>query len=537
MTAARSRRATAVLAVLAAACAGREAAAPPPGADARRSAAVVIAPGPSARGSYGPEPQATPTPLEQSALDAVRERLAGSGPAPRVSPALVLAARQLAGLAAAGDPDPLSRRRVRAALAGALAFDPAPSAHLVVVSSPASAPRALLGTLGSAGTPTHAGAGAAVRDGRAYVVVLLSRRSAALRPFPREVAAGASVALRGELLGLERATVHVTSPAGQSREIAVRDRAAGHSFGAPIAFDARGRWVVEVLARGERGPEVAALLVVSCGGAPLDEDGAAVDGPDPADLAEAEARVVDALNATRRAHGLPPLQPAPSLAAVARRHSEAMLARGVLAHVLPEDGSVSDRLRRARIAYARVSENVAKGDTAMAAHRAAEESPAHRESILSRAARQVGCGIARGRLPTGDPVVYLTEVFLEPVEDGSQDRMTPEARVREAMWTERARLRGPPLVSDPALDELARAEARDMLGREDPRGDRLAERALALGRKIAAADAFVASKPSDAARSQNLPDPRFRRVGVGVAVGDSRRYGAGLLWIAVVYTD
>ena len=53
----------------------------------------------------------------------------------------------------------------------------------------------------------------------------------------------------------------------------------------------------------------------------------------------------------------------------------------------------ADRLRRARIPYARVAENVAKGSSAMAAHRGAEDSPAHRENILSTAARQ-----ARARL-------------------------------------------------------------------------------------------------------------------------------------------
>jgi uncharacterized protein YkwD len=133
--------------------------------------------------------------------------------------------------------------------------------------------------------------------------------------------------------------------------------------------------------------------------------------------------------------------------------------------------------------------------------------------------------------------VYLTEVFLLPVEDGSDDRMTPEARVREAIWRERARLQASPMVSDPSLDALAREAAREMLRDGEPEGERLGAHALRLGRKLAAVDAFVATKPSDAARSKNLPDRRFRRVGVGVAIGDSARYGNGLLWIAVVYTD
>jgi hypothetical protein len=50
-------------------------------------------------------------------------------------------------------------------------------------------------------------------------------------------------------------------------------------------------------------------------------------------------------------------------------------------------------------------------------------------------------------------------------------------------------------------------------------------------------DVFVASGPEEAARSANVRNARFRRVGVGVALGDSARFGAGRLWIAVVYTD
>ncbi len=528
------RWALAAASLLAAACghagapASRAEPPPPPAAAKSRE--------PSARGSYGPEPAATPTPLERAALDAAQARLAGGGEPPRVSPALVLAARELAQRAADGNQDPLARPHLRSALAGALAFDPAPAAHLAIA-RPADASRALVGTLAGAGTTTHLGAGAAVREGQAYVVLLLSRRAARLQSFPREVAPGTTATLRGELLDLERPSVHVTSPSGVSQQVALLRAPAARAFSAPVHFDTAGRWLVEVLGTGQRGPEVAALLTVSCGGASLGETASPADGPDPDDPREAEARVVATLNATRRAHDLPLLEPAPALAAVARRHSEAMLARGILAHVLPDSGSVGDRLRRERISYARVAENVARGGSAMAAHRGAEESPAHRENILSRGATQIGCGIARGRLATGEPIVYLTEIFLEPVEDGSDDRMTPATRVREAIWRERARLQAPPMTSDPMLDDLARTAAREMLRDGEPGGERLGESALRLGRKLAAVDAFVATKPSDAARSRNLADRRFRRVGVGIAIGDSPHYGVGLLWIAVVYTD
>jgi uncharacterized protein YkwD len=222
---------------------------------------------------------------------------------------------------------------------------------------------------------------------------------------------------------------------------------------------------------------------------------------------------------------------------VAREHSEAMLARDELAHRLPGAPDLEERLRRARIAYRRVYENVATARTALEAHQAAEASPAHRGNVLARGATAVGVGVARGRRPTGDPVVYLTEVFVEAPDDGRATRLTPAERVRRALWAERARVGAPPLTADARLDAIAEDAARAMRAADQPgEGDALA-RALATGRGLAAVDVYVASGPEDATRSRNLPDPRFRRVGVGVATGDSARFGAGRTWIAVVYTD
>jgi uncharacterized protein YkwD len=205
--------------------------------------------------------------------------------------------------------------------------------------------------------------------------------------------------------------------------------------------------------------------------------------------------------------------------------------------VLPGSGELVDRLRRAEVPYRRAYENVARGRTALAAHDAAEESPAHRENLLQPGATRVGVGIARGTLPSGLPAVYLTEILVEPPADGSDDRVAPDVRVREAIWRERERLGVAPLTLDPALDALAQDAADAMRATDAPDASGLDERALALRRGLAAVDVFVGSAPSDAIRSANLRDARFRKVGVGVAAGDSRRYGASRLFIAVVYTD
>ncbi len=512
-----------------------------PPADSPAAAPVASAPRirsspeawPRLPGRYGDEPAVALTSLEQSALAALRRSAVGASWAP--STALVAAARELAARAAAGEPEPLARAHVRAALARGLAYDPAPVARLVEAPA-AQAVRLLLRGAdggGLASDPTHAGVGAFERGGRAWLVLLTARRTALLAGLPRDVEPGASPVLRGKLLGLSRPSVHLTTPSGSARAAVVE--ASGGRFSAALRFDAPGRYVVEVVGRGARGPEVAAILTVSCGGAPLGAP-ALAEREEPPSLAAAEAQVVEAVNATRRARGRAPLSLSAPAAAVARRHSEEMAARRLVAHEWPGSGGVAARLHRAQVPFARARENVAMGSSALEAHRAIEESPAHLENILATDVEEIGCGLARVVLPTGERFTYLTEVFLARVDDGSDDPMRPEARVREALWRERARASAPPLSLDPALEALASRAARDMARRGEPSVRDLAQHALALPREVAVADAFLATRPSEAARSNHVRDPRFRRVGVGLARGDSR-HGAGLLWIVVLYTD
>lgn len=524
-------------AALAAACGARQptasagaSGAEPPSPVAPASPAAPAQPPAAARsGAYGRDPSVELTPLEASAVSVARERLGGP---PSVSGALVLAARELARAAAGGDPRALDRDRIRVALARAHAWDPAATAVLAD-SGAAAVPGLLAGAL-QRGHPTHVGVGAAERGDRAVVVVLSSERKGTLSPFPREVAAGARPVLSGRLAaGLARPRVWVALPSGRVEEVAA---GAGPAFRATVAFPARGRYVVEVTADGPGGPEVAMLLPVAAGGAPLDAPARRPE-EDPSDPAEAAAAVVRALNATRQEQGLPALSPSRALATVAIRHSEAMAAAGVVAHVLPRPGDAGDRLRAAGVAYRVVLENVALSTSALGAHRVAEESPAHLAAILHAGATQVGVGIARQKLPSGDEAVYLTELFVEPPDDGADSPLTADGRARVALWAERTRHGLPPLMADPALDALAREAAAAMRTRGVPEAPDLADRALALRRDLAAADVFVASAPSEAVRSSNVRDRRFRRVGVGVSSGDSRRFGAGRFWIAVVYTD
>lgn len=498
--------------------------APPP--------AAPLAPAP-ARGSYGPEPEVRLAPVESSLLETARERLgAGGDHRPRASPALSLAARELAARAAAGDPAPLASATLRGALARALAYDAAPAAYLVRARPQDAA--AAMAELLPRSPATHAGAGAVEHDGSLFAVVLASERKARLEPFPRDVAPGTAAVLRGELVaGLSEPQVFVTDPDGAVRELAT---SGGRRFEARVSFGAAGRYAVELVARGAAETEVAALFTVSAGDAPLDPRPRAL-GPDPGDDAAAEDAVLQAINATRRARGLEPVARDDALARIARSHSAAMRAEGRVAHVVAGSGALGERLRLARIPYRRAFENVARGESPPAAHETVEESPAHRANLLRAEVRRAGVGVARGRLASGDPVVYLTEILVEPPEDARASPLAADARVREALWRERARLGRPPLTADAALDVLAREAAESMRARDELEAGDAGARALRAARSVAAVDVFVVTAPGEATRSRNLPDPRFRRVGVGVAAGDSRRFGVGRLFIAVVYAD
>ncbi len=353
-------------------------------------------------------------PVELRAMDLAAPRLQRPGdPPPARSSVLVLAARELAARAASGDPAPLARAQVRTALWNAAASDPAPLVYLIS-GPPGRVAEALPPVIAARSFAGHLGAGVVVREGTAWLVLLASPRRALLRPFPRAVAVGDTALLEGELVtGLAEPRLFVTDPDGRSGE---QPMTGARRFRAELRFDRPGRWLVEVIGRGMNGPEVLALLAVSAG--PEAPDAAApVVEPEPADPATAEALVLQAMNATRQRHGLAPLQPAPALQAVARAHSAEMLRQGLLAHVLPGSGDIGERLRRARIPFRKALENLAKGQSAIAAHEATEESPAHRDNLLAAGPTLAGVGIARATLPGGGPVVYLTEIIVEPPAD------------------------------------------------------------------------------------------------------------------------
>lgn len=122
---------------------------------------------------------------------------------------------------------------------------------------------------------------------------------------------------------------------------------------------------------------------------------------------ELEERMLDMVNAERRAAGLPPVKPDPVLTQVARAHSQDMLARGYFSHYTPEGRDLEDRLRTARIGYLSAGENLALAPTLHTAHNGLMHSPGHRANILRPQFGRLGIGI----LDSGSHGLMVTQAF------------------------------------------------------------------------------------------------------------------------------
>jgi uncharacterized protein YkwD len=90
------------------------------------------------------------------------------------------------------------------------------------------------------------------------------------------------------------------------------------------------------------------------------------------------------------------LQYDPQLTAVARNHSEDMLARGYFSHYTPEGKDPFDRMRAAGVKFSVAGENLALAQTLPIAHTGLMNSPGHRENILRANFGRLGIGIIDG---------------------------------------------------------------------------------------------------------------------------------------------
>jgi uncharacterized protein YkwD len=133
--------------------------------------------------------------------------------------------------------------------------------------------------------------------------------------------------------------------------------------------------------------------------------GFTVQNPQP--RPDLEARMLQWVNAERKAKGLGALRADPELTKVARAHSRDMLARGYFAHMTPEGKDPFERMRQAKVKYLTAGENLAFAPTLAQAQEALMNSSEHRANILRPAFGRVGIGIMEG----GHRGEMVTQVF------------------------------------------------------------------------------------------------------------------------------
>ncbi|MEW6431944.1 MAG: CAP domain-containing protein [Myxococcota bacterium] len=478
-------------------------------------------------------------PTDAQLRDAVRGRFEATGrQVPPADAALDSAAREIARRALdRGLTDAGGLLRVTSAISRAGGWDPNPVAVLVRASADD-----LLPEVRRQLQPDEpvTGLGAAVVMGsaeRGAAVVLLVRRRIELEPFARSHQAPPKTPQRlcGRLVPpLSSADVFITRPSGGVETVKMEPGPKG--LCAALTFPTAGRHAVEVLARGPRGPEVAALLFVDVGAV-----GEAGDewAPEPKDDAEARARLLVRINALRLQLGLAPVAADPALDGVAQAWAERLATENFFSHVAPDGSDLKARLAASGYRYASAGENLGASSGPLAAHFGIEHSPGHRKNLIEAGHRRLGVGLAR----RGDGLTVLVEVLASPLV---ADEV--EADPLKALYAEIAaqrRRRGlKPLEVSAALEGLAQGHARAALAAELPKAQlpgqpSLHQRAFALldDARAVSVDLYVSQTPELGAESKNLAAPGNTRVGVGLARGDSQKYGDGRYWIVVIYAS
>lgn len=261
-------------------------------------------------------------------------------------------------------------------------------------------------------TATHVGVGVVTKGvlpREIYIAILMQEKHSTLQPFPTMPLLGRSYRLAGSLeAGYTKPMLIVTAPDGKVTEQKIEPDAFNR-FDTTVTFDnGKGKYDVEITARGRLGPTVLELMRCYSGvGYPEPEVGDR-SVQTPTDLRKAERVIFDMVNRSRAEAGVKTLEYDDDLAEVARGHSQDMRDHRFFAHVSPTHGDLSDRMTRAGIKGRRFTENIATNADLGAAHRGLMESPGHRVNILDPEATRLGVGIVMG----DDKLLYITENFM-----------------------------------------------------------------------------------------------------------------------------
>jgi uncharacterized protein YkwD len=245
---------------------------------------------------------------------------------------------------------------------------------------------------------------------RRRVVVALFEGRLRIAALPRSLPRGTLREVRARVLSKHRdPQLVIANPRGAVSM--QRMRTSGIERVAKLRCVRAGLYRVEVTAVGTHGTEVLANFPVYCGVTPPASLRVPVRRPRLGDAQQVEAELARLTNELRRGAGLSALADHRALRAVARAHSRDMQAADFVGHVSPNTGGPADRVRRARIPFLIVRENVARAYSASEALHQLAQSPAHLSNLLNRDTTHLGIGVVIDR-SQAIPVLLVTQNFV-----------------------------------------------------------------------------------------------------------------------------
>ena len=403
---------------------------------------------------------------------------------------------------------------------------------------------------------THFAVSSVQRGGRTAVSVLLTRRAVRFAGDPEQ----GTLAL--DLLpSLDRPALFVTRPDGEVERFDAVPLAEGWRIEwAPGELP--GELLLEVVAQGPRGPEVAALWrerrvppagrPSSAGALPDPNDpfpgqgrpawdpyeerapahsaeGAWIVGagetpdrsPRPEDAMAAEDHLWRLIQNARVARDLPALSRNVAMTRAARQHA-GEIARGEPFGHHTSSGTALDRLTAHGVPASRATENVALASHVAEAHAALMASPAHRANLLDAGVQDGAVGVVLQRDARGRWSAVVSEVFARPLPRGGAERWAELAL--DAINAERRRQTLPELRTRDRLTELAQEAAEAVVASQridlpaalrDELVGRVRFHFNAVGR--VSVDLMVTTEPARAGRLAHVLEEAFDELGIGVA--------------------
>ena len=364
-----------------------------------------------------------------------------------------------------------------------------------------------------------------------FVTLISREKRTILEPFPTLPVYGKTYWLAGAVeQGLTAPTLIVTLPNGEVKERALELSSKGE-FKTKVRFtNGRGKYSIEIVAKGALGPTVLDLMHCYAGvegyPAPPSRE---TSVPTPSDLQQAERLMFEMINRARGQARLSRLDYDERLAKVARGHSEDMERNRFFAHISPTRGDLAQRMERAGIKAKAFTENLSANRDLGAAHRGLMDSPGHRRNILDPNATHVGVGVVRG---DGDRLV-MTQNFSSEFPTYNTASLADD--FREAVNDARADARLRRLKSNDALARIALENSRWM--REHGRLGYDRAKALLdeekLRYKFIRMNVFQSTNPPTPEQIEETLNKRYRDVGIGI-VQSASESGEKWLWTTVL---